>query len=60
MSEACGLAGMRVEDFYNATPREVTNVISGFYRLEKHRQENSWLVGRSIAAAVNCLDTEAR
>lgn len=54
MSEACGLAGMRVEDFYNSTPREVANVMQGFYRLEQHRQEHEWYVGRSIAAAVMC------
>ena len=56
MSMACGIAGMRVKDFYSSTPREVQNVINGFYRLETDRvklqNDMMWQIARSTAGAI--------
>ncbi len=48
MAEACGGAGMLIEEFWNATPREVFNKIKGFYDLEKMRREYDWTIARAM------------
>lgn len=59
MALACGTAGMRVRDFYGSTPREVQNVIHGFYQLERQRNEvhveAMWAIARSQTSALMAL-----
>lgn len=48
MSEACGQAGMLIREFWDSTPREVSNKIKGFYDLEKLRREYDWSIARAV------------